>query len=54
MTIGIVGRGLIGGSFAKAYSDNDEHKVLAYNRSKRREYQRLRSDFALSVSAALH
>ena len=34
MTIGIVGLGLIGGSFAKAYSDNDEHKVLAYNRSK--------------------
>ena len=33
MTIGIVGLGLIGGSFAKAYSDNDEHKVLAYNRS---------------------
>ena len=24
MTIGIVGLGLIGGSFAKAYSDNDE------------------------------
>ena len=70
MTIGIVGLGLIGGSFAKAYSDNDEHKVLAYNRSKEviqaayndkaidgelnEEYQRLRSDFALSVSAALH
>lgn len=34
MTVGIVGLGLIGGSFAKAYSDNDEHKVLAYNRSK--------------------
>ena len=32
MTIGIVGLGLIGGSFAKAYSDNDEHKVLAYDR----------------------
>lgn len=31
MTIGIVGLGLIGGSFAKAYSDNDEHKVLAYD-----------------------
>lgn len=34
MTIGIVGLGLIGGSFAKAYSDNDEHRVLAYNRSR--------------------
>lgn len=34
MTVGIVGLGLIGGSFAKAYSDNDEHRVLAYNRSK--------------------
>ncbi len=34
MTVGIVGLGLIGGSFAKAYSDNHEHKVLAYNRSK--------------------
>lgn len=34
MTIGIVGLGLIGGSFAKAYSDNDDHKVLAYNRSR--------------------
>ena len=34
MTVGIVGLGLIGGSFAKAYSDNDDHKVLAYNRSK--------------------
>lgn len=31
MTVGIVGLGLIGGSFAKAYSDNDEHKVLAYD-----------------------
>lgn len=34
MTVGIVGLGLIGGSFAKAFSDNDEHNVLAYNRSK--------------------
>lgn len=34
MTVGIVGLGLIGGSFARAYSDNDEHMVLAYNRSK--------------------
>jgi len=34
MTVGIVGLGLIGGSFARAYSDNDEHNVLAYNRSK--------------------
>lgn len=34
MTVGIVGLGLIGGSFAKAYSDNAEHRVLAYNRSK--------------------
>lgn len=34
MTVGIVGLGLIGGSFAKAFSANDEHKVLAYNRSK--------------------
>jgi prephenate dehydrogenase len=34
MTVGIVGLGLIGGSFAKAYSDKDEHRVLAYNRSK--------------------
>lgn len=31
MTVGIVGLGLIGGSFAKAYSDNDDHKVLAYD-----------------------
>ena len=31
MTVGIVGLGLIGGSFAKAYSDNDEHKVLAFD-----------------------
>lgn len=31
MTVGIVGLGLIGGSFAKAYSDNDEHKVLGYD-----------------------
>lgn len=34
MIVGIVGLGLIGGSFAKAYSENDEHRVLAYNRSK--------------------
>jgi len=33
MTVGIVGLGLIGGSFAKAYHEHD-HKVLAYNRSK--------------------
>lgn len=31
MTVGIVGLGLIGGSFAKAYSDNDDHNVLAYD-----------------------
>ena len=31
MTAGIVGLGLIGGSFVKAYSDNDEHKVLGYD-----------------------
>ena len=31
MTVGVVGLGLIGGSFAKAYSDNDEHKVLGYD-----------------------
>lgn len=31
MTIGIVGLGLIGGSFAKTYSANDDHKVLAYD-----------------------
>lgn len=31
MTVGIVGLGLIGGSFAKAYSENDEHKVIAYD-----------------------
>lgn len=31
MTVGIVGLGLIGGSFAKAYSENDEHKVLGYD-----------------------
>lgn len=31
MTVGIVGLGLIGASFAKAYSANDEHKVLAYD-----------------------
>lgn len=34
MVIGIVGLGLIGGSFAKAYSEHEEHRVLAYNRSK--------------------
>lgn len=34
MTVGIVGLGLIGGSFAKAYHDKDEHRVLAYNRSR--------------------
>ena len=31
MTVGIVGLGLIGGSFAKSYSDMDEHRVLAYD-----------------------
>lgn len=35
MTIGIVGLGLIGGSFAKAYSDNDEHKVLLITAAKK-------------------
>lgn len=29
MTVGIVGLGLIGGSFAKAYSENHEHRILA-------------------------
>ena len=32
MTVGIVGLGLIGGSFAKAYHQ-EGHRVLAYNRS---------------------
>lgn len=31
MTVGIVGLGLIGGSFAKAYSENDDYHVLAYD-----------------------
>lgn len=31
MTVGIVGLGLIGGSFAKAYSEHDEHRVFAYD-----------------------
>ena len=34
MTVGVVGLGLIGGSFAKAYSDNDEHTVLGYDINK--------------------
>lgn len=34
MTVGIVGLGLIGGSFAKAYSDNDDHTVLGYDINK--------------------
>ena len=34
MTIGIVGLGLIGGSLQKHTVTTDEHKVLAYNRSK--------------------
>ena len=34
MTVGIVGLGLIGGSIAKAYSEYDEHKCLAWNRSR--------------------
>lgn len=31
MTVGIVGLGLIGGSFAKAFSENDEHKCLGFD-----------------------
>ncbi len=31
MTVGIVGLGLIGGSFARAVSEMTEHKVLAYD-----------------------
>lgn len=31
MTVGIAGLGLIGGSFAKAFSDNDEHKCLGFD-----------------------
>ena len=33
MTVGIVGLGLIGGSAAKAYKANSEHRVLGYNRN---------------------
>ena len=33
MTVGIVGLGLMGGSFAKAYCEAG-HRVLAYNRSR--------------------
>ena len=32
-TVGIVGLGLIGGSFAKAFKDNSNVKVLGYNRT---------------------
>lgn len=32
-TVGIVGMGLIGGSFAKAYRKNSDCRVLGYNRS---------------------
>lgn len=31
MTVGIVGLGLIGGSFAKAYSNHDDHEVLGFD-----------------------
>ena len=31
MTVGIVGLGLIGGSFAKAYGEHGDYKVLAYD-----------------------
>ena len=34
MTVGIVGLGLIGGSMAKAYHADGQHKVLAWNRSR--------------------
>ena len=33
-TIGIVGLGLMGGSFAKAYKAHSDHRVLAYNRTR--------------------
>lgn len=33
MTVGIVGLGLIGGSAAKAYKANSDHKVLGFNRN---------------------
>ncbi|MBR3042114.1 MAG: prephenate dehydrogenase/arogenate dehydrogenase family protein [Eubacterium sp.] len=32
-TVGIIGLGLIGGSFAKAYKENSNAKVLGFNRS---------------------
>ena len=32
-TVGIIGLGLIGGSFAKAYKENSNARVLGYNRS---------------------
>ena len=32
-TVGIIGLGLIGGSFAKAYKENSDARVLGYNRS---------------------
>lgn len=34
VTVGIVGLGLIGGSFARAFSDKDEHNVLGFDISK--------------------
>lgn len=34
MTVGIVGLGLIGGSMAKAYHADGQHRVLAWNRSR--------------------
>ena len=44
MTVGIVGLGLIGGSFAKAYREAG-HRVLAYNRN------RSVTDFAIIANA---
>ncbi len=44
MTVGIVGLGLIGGSFAKAYHEAG-HRVLAYNRN------RSVTDFAIMANA---
>ena len=44
MTVGIVGLGLIGGSFAKAYREAG-HRVLAYNRN------RSVTDFAIMANA---
>ena len=54
MVIGIVGLGLIGGSFAKALKSNTNHKVLGYDISQKAILESKRKNYMMIYLKILH